>query len=149
MKDCFRTSRRGLSTVVTGAIMLSAVAIMGTTLVAWSNSNLFAHLRTLDSSYSDSTNKINEFLIVENVWVKQNGKALNITLNNLGTVGLNVTKIALVENNAKSIVIPTKGPMVPHGTYNTQIPYEWTRGSPVTIFITTARGSIFTTQVTP
>ncbi|MEX0911197.1 MAG: hypothetical protein WDZ43_03600, partial [Nitrosopumilaceae archaeon] len=67
MKQC-NQCRRGLAGVVTGAILLSAVGILGSGLVSWTNSNLSTHQQVLDSSYSKATNKINEFLIIENVW---------------------------------------------------------------------------------
>ena len=143
-----RFIKRGLSTVVTGAIMLSAVSIMGTTMLSWTNSNLFSHLKTLDSSFSDKNNRLNEFLMIENVWFKQNSKAIDITVNNVGTIGLNVTKITFTENTTLK-VISFNVPVLPHGTYETQIPYQWTLGSPIKISITTARGSIFTTQAMP
>ena len=143
-----RFIRRGLSTVVTGAIMLSAVSIMGTTMLSWTNSNLFSHLKILDSSFSDKNNRLSEFLMVENVWFKQNSKAVDITVSNVGTIGLNVTKITLTENTTPT-VISFNVPIMPHGTYETQIPYQWTVGSTVKISITTSRGSIFTTQAMP
>ena len=143
-----RFIKRGLSTVVTGAIMLSAVSIMGTTMLSWSNTNLFSHLQSLESSFSDKNNRLNEFLIIENIWFKQNSKAVDITVNNVGVVGLNVTKITLTENNTPTVT-SFNVPILPHGTYETQIPYQWTIGSPITVTITTARGTILTTQAIP
>ena len=134
--------------MVTGAIMLSAVSIMGTMMLSWTNSNLFSHLKALDSSFSDRSNKLNEFLMIENVWFKQNSKAVDITVNNVGTIGLNVTKITLTENTTPHVT-SLNIPILPGGTYETQIDYQWTFGSPIKISITTARGSIFTTQVMP
>src|SRR6476660_5391288 len=90
-------SRRGIATVVTSAIMLTAVAILGSGLVSWANSNLFGHERNLESSYSTNVNKINEYLTVENVWFSTSGgnNFVNITMNNPSTIGLNVTQIQL------------------------------------------------------
>ena len=63
----FAHARRGLSTVVTGAIMLTAVAVIGTSLVAWSNSNLQTFETGLANSASSKTDKINENLQIENI----------------------------------------------------------------------------------
>ena len=143
-----RFIKKGLSTVVTGAIMLSAVSIMGTTMLSWSNTNLFSHLQSLESSFSDKNNRLNEFLIIENIWFKHNSKAVDITVNNVGVIGLNVTKITLTENTTPTVTSFNVS-ILPHGTYETQIPYQWTIGSPITVTITTARGTIFTTQAIP
>jgi len=99
MKYMMQT-QRGLSTVVATALMLSAVAVLGTTLVLWSNSNLRGYETSLATTSSDNTNRINEFLVIENVWFCK-GNCLhgthnvNITLANYGNIGLNVTQIKL------------------------------------------------------
>ena len=90
--------RRGIASVVTGAILISAVAIMGVTLVAWSNTNLFTKQAILESSFNDKMNKLNEDLLVEHIWFGGIPSVctkciVNVTLNNVGTVGLSVTNI--------------------------------------------------------
>ena len=142
--------RRGLGGVVTGAILLSAVAVLGSGLVSWTNSNLFTRQQALQSSYSTVTDKINEFLIIENVWFGQNPqKFLNITMANIGNVGLNVTKIELT-NSTDSIEYQfNNGAILPEKSYSTQISYEWGDNELVDITVTTSRGSIYKTQALP
>lgn len=143
-------SKKGLSTVVTGAIMLSAVAVLGTMVVAWSNTNLFANQQSLEASFSAKYNKINEFIIIENVWFRQMpAKAVNITINNAGTVGLNVTQIKLVDSSNVFTKSITNGGIAPGKSFDDEIPFAWTNNIPVDITVTTGRGSIFITQELP
>ena len=44
--------RRALSSIVTGAILLSAVSVMGIAIVSWANSNLVAHQIELDETFA-------------------------------------------------------------------------------------------------
>ena len=150
MKICDVSSRRGLSTVVTGAIMLSAVAVLGTMVVAWSNTNLFANQQSLEASFSAKYNKINEFIIIENIWFKQTApKEINITINNAGNIGLNVTEIKIDNSTHVNSTKITNGGLAPGKSYNTEIRYEWKDSKPLDILITTERGSIFRTQELP
>jgi len=143
--------RRGLSTVVTGVIMLTAVSMLGSMIVVWANSNLSTQQEEMQNTFSQHANKIKEELVVENVWFKDStSDYLNITLNNVGTIGLNVTEIKLVGvsgNKDVTITKFTQGGFLPQGTNSTQIEYDWMNNSPIDIFVTTLRGSIFRTQV--
>ncbi len=143
-------SRRGLAGIVTGTILLSAVAALGSGLVSWTNSNLFTHQQDLESSYSKATNKINEFLIIENVWFGANPqKFVNITMTNVGNVGLNVTEIELT-NSAGIIKYQfSNGAILPGKSYSPPTPYEWSDNELVDITVTTSRGSIYKTQALP
>ena len=154
MKRMIRT-QRGLSNVVATALMLSAVAVLGTTLVLWSNSNLRVYETSLATTSSSNTNRINEFLVIENIgFCKVNGNCLkghnyiNITLANYGNIGLNVTQIKL--NDSRYVYTFTNVPLSPGKdyTWKNSTNYPWSSGKPQKIFITTGRGSIFATQVT-
>ena len=142
--------RRGLATVVTGAILLSAVATLGSGLVSWTNSNLFTHQQALESSYSASINKINEFLIIENVWFGENPqKFVNITMTNVGNVGLNVTEIELTSSAGSVEYQFNNGEILPEKSYSPPISYNWVDNELVDITVTTSRGSIYKTQALP
>jgi len=143
---------RGLSTVVTGAIMLSAVAVLGSMIIVWANSNLFEQQQELQNSFSENANKIKEELVIENVWFKDLNPDyyLNITLSNPSTIGLNVTEIKLVGvSGNKDVTIKkfTNGGFLPQEMNSTEIEYDWNNNSPIDIFVKTLRGSIFRTQV--
>ena len=148
----YKRRSRGLSTVVTGAIMLSAVAVLGSMIIVWANSNLYVHQQELQDSFSENANKIKEELIIENVWFKDLNPDyyLNITLHNPGTIGLNVTEIKLVGlSGNKDVTIKkfTNGGFFPREVNSTEIEYDWKNNSPIDIFVKTLRGSIFRTQV--
>ena len=147
-------TRLGLSTVVTGAILLTAVAIMGTGLVSWANTNLRSHQQSLESTYSTNVNKLSENLIIENVWFGSTpSKFVNITMNNVGSVGLNVTKIQFINpsNDIKLTEFTSfkDQRIFQNHSNSTVIFYSWTSNTPFDIAITTARGSIYKTQVMP
>lgn len=153
MKRCCK-SRRGIATVVTSAILLTTVALMGSGVVAWANSNLFVHEQNLQSSYSSNINKINEYLTVENVWFGTDAtknppqQFVNITMNNPGTVGLNVTQIQLKTSTSNVIQQFTNQQVFPKSSISIQFDLQntYTNKIPINIFMTTSRGSIFTTQ---
>ena len=147
----YTKSRRGITTVVTTAILLTTVAIMGSGVVAWSNSNLFGHEQALESTYSTNVNKINEYLTVENVWFSGTApnQFVNITMNNPSTIGLNVTQIQLKTSTATFNHQFTNQPILPKNSLSVNFTYPYTSKVPVNIYITTARGTISTTQVLP
>ena len=140
--------KRGLSTVVTTAILLSAVSIMGIYLVGWSNSSLLIQQLNLENSFSDKLNKLNEDIFIENVWFNDDPYFVNITINNVGVIGLNVTQIKLVNSSDTAIFVITDGGVLPKNTYSFQDTYVWLKNEIIDIYVTTARDRIFTTQVT-
>lgn len=150
----FARTHRGLSTVITTAIMLTAVAVIGSAVVSWSNGNLKAFETNLASSSSDKTSKINENLLIENIIFCYNcpapisGKGVNITLTNVGYVGLNVTQIQINGSSFSWKISPPISILPKVSTlYQKSLP-TWKSSSLETITVTTARGSIYTKQVT-
>ncbi len=146
-------ARKALSSIIAGAILLTATVIMGTGLVSWSNTNLTSYQTSLTNSYSSNVNKLNENLVIENVWFVNSPKSLSIALTNIGNEGLNVTDIKLqtsssaLDSPQKTIILPKQQTTVQIG--NSISPYIWQSQVPITITVTTVRGSIFTNQVMP
>ena len=172
------SSRRGLSTIVTAGIMLSAVAVLGSAVVTWSNGNLKVFETALSNTAATNTNKITESVAIENIAFCSNcGSAgsqnvTNITLTNTGTVSVKITQIQLNSTvitsyyNSKtspyssSSCPPLSGvstclpaTILPKQSYTVSAslksPTKWGSQKPDIITITTARGSTFTTQVAP
>jgi len=138
--------RRGLATVVTTAILIAAVSIMGVMLVGWSNSNLITKQTNLESSFNDKMNKLNEDLLVENIWFGTSPNIVNVTLNNVGSVGLNVTNI-YIKNSTDTLSFSfIDGGILPSNSYSIQETYNWNSGETVDFSIITNRGNIFTFQ---
>ena len=141
------SSRRGLSSVITSAILLTATAIMGSGLVTWSNTSLSSYQTSLSNTFSSNVNKLNEDLAIENVWFGSNPKFLNVTTTNTGTIGVNVTQITLKTSTSTTDIQYTHSGIMPKHQNSTKITYSWQSGTPIQITITTSRGSTFTTQV--
>ena len=145
-------SKRGLSTVVVSGILIAAVAIMGSAVVSWSNSNMITKQQSLETTYSTNVNKIKEYLTIENAWfggTTPANKFINITFSNAGSIGLNVTEIQLATSASTTEFPYTNGGIFPSKTYSTQKLYNWQDDDSIDIIVTTSRGSIFRTEVIP
>ncbi len=144
-----KKTKRGLSSIVTGAILLSAVAVMGIMIVAWANMNLTKHQQDLDSTISDNYNKINEKIFIEHIWFGSTGPSMNITMNNIGTIGLNVTEIQITNmtSNTTYPFIHTNGGIKPGTMLSINQTFGWIANTPYEVVIITARDTQFKTQV--
>lgn len=142
-------TRRALSSIITSAILLSATTLLGTGMVTWSNSSLSSYETSLANTFSTNVNKLNENLSIEKVWFGSGPKFLNVTTTNVGTIGVNVTQISLKTSTTTTDIPFTHSGIMPQKQNSTKIIYDWQSGNPIQITITTARGTIFTTQVMP
>lgn len=143
-----KKTRRGLSSIVTGAMLLSAVTIMGLMLVVWANTNLSQKQKALDTTISTNYNKISEKLFIENIWFGS-GPSMNITMNNIGTIGLNVTKIQITNITSSQIYsfTHTNGGIKPGAMLSLKESFGWKAQTPYEIMVVTGRDSQFITQV--
>jgi len=152
-KRHYLITRRALSNIVTSAIILSAVSIMGVMMLAWSTNSLTLQKQQLEDMFSTQMNRINEDLIFENVWFSTTcpGKCINVTLSNVGTLGLNVTEIKFVNGTTLkdiSAFYYTDAGIVPSGSFSTNATItNWKTGDDINIFVFTERGNQYTTQV--
>ncbi len=145
-----KKTKRALSTVVTGAILLTAVSIMGIMVVGWANANLTKHQMELESTLSDTYNKLNEKILIEHIWFGNTGPSINITMNNIGTIGLNVTtlKITNITSSQTDSFSYTDAGIIPSGTFSLNETFGWIADTPYDILITTDRDSQFKTEAT-
>lgn len=172
------SSRRGLSTIVTAGIMLSAVAVLGSAVVTWSNGNLKTFETALSNTAAANTNKIIESVAIENIAFCSNcgpnnsQNVTNVTLTNTGTVSVKITQIQLNSTAIASYYYSKTSPyssascpppsgistclpvtISPKQSYTVstdlKFPKKWSSQKPDTITVTTARGSTFTTQAAP
>lgn len=156
-------THRGLSNVVTAAIMLTFVAVLGTAMVGWSNGNLKAFETSLVNTSSNMTNQINENFVIENVafcktcWSPPANSVINVTVTNTGSLPIQVTQIQIngtaVTSYKKSTTLPqvispgqsyTVAALIP-----SSLKPSWYSKEPDTITVTTQRGNILTTQAAP
>lgn len=172
------SSRRGLSTVVTTGIMLSAVAVLGSITVSWSNGNLKVFETALSTTAINNTNKITENISIENTAFCSNcgstnsKNVINVTLTNIGTLSVKITQIQVNDTAIKFYYYSKNSPysssscpppsgistclpatILPKQSYTVSTtlnpPTNWGSQKPDTITVITARDSIFTTQVAP
>ncbi len=147
-----RRHRRALSTVVTSAILLSAIAVMGTMVVAWANMKLSSQEEALSLTFSKNINKLNEDLVVENVWFDYVLNNVNVTITNVGIIGLNVTEIKFTDSSSGDLVILsiTDGGILVQKSFNTNVTYSGlTSGDVFNVVVTSERGNIIQKQVLP
>ncbi|QUC65455.1 hypothetical protein NsoK4_04210 [Nitrosopumilus sp. K4] len=146
--------RRGLSNIVTAAILLSAVALMGTGLVSWSQSNLTERQANLNTSFQNNINKLKESVILEYVWFSSSPKFTNMTITNIGTNSLNIVDVEFRNPDTQQTLHEetiSDGQLSPSESYSYQTSdnvFDHTPYSSFTAVITTERGSIISTQVT-
>jgi len=149
--------RRGIANVVTSAIILSAVSIIGVMMLAWSNTSMLEQKMEIDEVFNTQLNKINEDLIFENIWFavasppSMTDNHLNVTLTNIGILGLNVTEIHVTNvtanNNTNFIYYHTDAGVPKSGSFSTNTTFPWITGDELDILIFTDRGNQFITQV--
>jgi len=148
--------RRALASVVTSAIVLSAVSIMGVMLLGWSQTSIANQKLELNEVYDTRMNKINEDLLYENIWFATPGgimttNHLNVTVANIGILGLNVTSIQVTNttgtNNTSFIYSYTDGGIAKSNSLSFNATYAWQSADELEILIFTDRGNQFVTQV--
>lgn len=144
------SSRRALSSIVTGMVLLVATVILGSAVVMWSNGAFSVSKSITTTLYATNVNKFTEQLVVENAWFGTiPSKFINVTLYNVGSTGISVTDIQ-IKNSTKTVDIPMLNDnILPQKTNSTKIPYAWKSGIPLSIFVTTAKGSVVVSDISP
>jgi archaellum component FlaF (FlaF/FlaG flagellin family) len=86
--------RRGIATVVTSAIMMSAVCILGSTGMVWSQTTLSTQQVEMSNVIDDYTNKINESLTFEYVYCNDTPcETIIVIITNNGKIAMNISQI--------------------------------------------------------
>ncbi len=146
-------TKRALSTIVTTAIILSAVAIMGSLVVGWANMKLGAQEEALSLTFNNNINKLNEDFVIENVWYDYVLGNVNVTVTNVGILALNVTEIKFTDpsdySDLETLSI-TDGRILVQKSLSTNVTYSGlTSGVPFNVVVTSERGNIIQKQVLP
>lgn len=144
------SSHRALSSIVTGMVLLVATVILGSAVVMWSNETFSVSKSITTALYVTNVNKFTEQLVVENAWFgSAPSKFINVTLYNVGSTGVTIADIQ-IKNSTKTVDIPiSHGNILPRNTNSTKISYGWSSKIPVSIIITTTKGSVITKDVSP
>ena len=137
----FASSRRGIASVVSSAILLTSVTMIGTGTVLWTQNTVNTREHDAGLHYASTINKIKESLMLEKFFYDTPNKKLNLVFKNTGDVGLIVNAIEIQGSNNQIIPIANVG-IVHNGFYVASITYDWL-GDPIDVFVKTTRGSIF------
>jgi len=142
-------TKRALSDLPSAAMLMFAVAVLGVYLLLWSNQTMSLGAMELTDTFNDSVNGLSEEVIIEHIWFGTgSSKFVNVTLTNVGTVGITFTEIELV-NSTDTHIITISQDVMPHRTYSFVEEYGWTSGTAVDVTVTTARANVIKTQVAP
>lgn len=142
--------RRGLATIITSAIMMSAVCLMGSAGVVWSQSSLSGQQADMTNTASNYISKLNESLIFEYVYCTSYPcSQINAVLTNVGHVGLQVTEITITEKTSgfSKIQPVINGQIMPeHSMKITINDASFSSYSVLDVVVKTNRGNIIMTQ---
>jgi hypothetical protein len=130
---------------------------MGVMLLGWSQTNINEQKQEMSDVFDTQLNKIREEIIYENIWfatpslplITENH--LNVTLANVGILGLNITSIQVTNttaNNNTSFTYPyTNESIVQSGSLSLNASYPWQSADELDVIVFTNRGNQFVSQV--
>ena len=131
--------RKGIGTVVTSIMLVSAVSMLGAALVSWSSSNFALQQAGVAEEIDDRVNQLSEGFIIEDVWFYSDTgiKYATVTVRNTGNVAVTISNIYLNKTQvwSDSHVIPRSE------TGAITFEADWSDGSPQNIWIRTERGT--------
>jgi len=148
--------RRGIANIVTSAILLAAVSIMGTMMLVYSQTSMAQQQMEIDEIFNTQLNKINEDLLIENIWFAvpsgiMSDNHLNVTLGNIGILGLNVTTIRVTNVTSGNTTYfdydYTDLGLIKSQGISQNVTYPWQSGDELDVLVFTGRGNQFITQV--
>jgi len=147
MKRGGKRTKRGLSTVITAVILLSATAIMGVAVVSFSSS--INQNPSLENTLSEKLNMLKESIFIEHYWIggppEFLSKFVNITVTNIGEIGVSITDMEFVDSSNGTTLssFSVIGDLKPKETVSFEESYNWLSDTPVDIIVTTARGNSY------
>ena len=143
--------RRGLTTVITSAIMMSAVVILGSAGVVWSQTSLNSQQVEMANSVDDYINKLNESMVYEYVYCSDDPcGTIIVVLTNVGDIGLDVTKISISDkiSGFNKIHPVSNGSVMPDNSIAVSInDPSFSSYSVLDLMVETSRGNIIQTQI--
>ena len=143
--------RRALATVITSAIMMAAVTMLGGAGVVWSQTSLNSQQIEMSDTVDDYLNKINESLMFEYVYCNDDPcDTIIVVLTNVGDLGLDVSQITIYDKMSgfTKIHSMSKAQIIPDGSISVVInDSSFSSYSILDISATTTRGNIVQTQM--
>jgi hypothetical protein len=143
--------RRALATVITSAIMMSAVTIMGGAGVVWSQTSLNSQQVEMTDTVNDYVNKINESMMFEYVYCNTNPcDSIIVVITNVGDLGVDVSKITISDKQSgfQKVQSLTKGQIMSDSSISVVInDLGFQLYDVLDVSATTVRGNIIQTQM--
>ena len=119
-------------------MLVSAVAIMGSGLVAWSNSSFSTAQRNIANSTDSKINMIRENFVVEDVWFYNDGQdRANVTVRNTGNVAIKISHIYVNNTQVWNIGQNINATQA----YSIKTTVDWNPNNLQNIWVKTTRGS--------
>ena len=144
--------RRGLATVVTSAIMMSAVCILGSAGVVWSQTSLTTQQMEMTNTVENYSNKLNESLNFEYVYCNDDPcETIIVIITNNGRVGLEISEINISDKGSgfNKIHTVTNGKIIPESSIVIPInDPSFDTHTVLDVSGITSRGNIIQTQIT-
>jgi len=116
--------RRALATVVTSAIMMTAVTILGGAGVVWSQTSMNTQQIEMSETVDDYLNKINESMMFEYVYCNSDPcDSIIVVITNVGDLGVDISKITISNKQSgfQKVQSLTKGQIMPYGSISVVI----------------------------
>lgn len=143
--------RRALASVITSAIMMTAVTIMGGAGVVWSQSSLNSQQIEMSDTVDGYLNKINESLIFEYVYCNNAPcDDIIVVLTNIGDLGVDVSQITIQNkiSGFSKIHSLSKAQIMPDDSISVVITdSSFSSYNILDVSATTSRGNIIQTQI--
>ena len=133
-------NKRGISVAISSVIMVAAVITVGLTVVAWTTSTFARQQSETAQFFSDRSQTIRENFVVEDVWfnASTSPKKVDITVRNVGEVGMNVTAIHFNATILAQNQVITNGTAVTIHIQNALL--TWSQGDYFYVKVVSARG---------
>ena len=143
--------RRALATVITSAIMMTAVTILGGAGVVWSQTSLNTQQVEMTETVNDYVNKINESMMFEYVYCNTDPcDSVIVVITNVGDLGVDVSKITISDKQSgfQKVQSLSKGQIMPDGSISVVIDdLAFQLYDVLDVSATTVRGNLIQTQM--
>ena len=143
--------RRALATVITSAIMMTAVTILGGAGVVWSQTTMNSQQMEMSETVDTYLNKINESMMFEYVYCNSDPcDRIIVVITNVGDLGLDVSKITISDKQSgfQKVQSLTKGQIIPDDSISIVIDdLAFQLYDVLDVSATTARGNVIQSQM--
>ncbi|MFB5606467.1 MAG: hypothetical protein ACE5RG_00035 [Candidatus Nitrosomaritimum yanchengensis] len=143
--------RRALATVITSAIMMTAVTVMGGAGVVWSQTSLNSQQIEMNDTVDDYLNKINESMMFEYVYCNSDPcETIIVVITNVGNLGVDVSEIKFYDkvSGFSKVQSLSKGQIMPDGSISVVVDdTSFQFYDVLDVSASTTRGNIIQTQI--